>query len=185
MRNQFSFLVVVVVLMAGILTVVTPASGQNPQRVVSVNPVGLIFGIADVEYQQNIDKSSAWAVEALYWGHKIVDWSWSAVGAGGSYRKWFFSFKGENPTAPEGGYWSVGVDALFLSATYASERASSFSFGPRGGVGYRWLLGSKKNFSISVGIEVMYYFGSIEILGVKMPYTGIGYSTPLSIGYAW
>ena len=31
----------------------------------------------------------------------------------------------------------------------------------------------------------MYYFGSIEILGVKMPYTGIGYSTPLSIGYAW
>lgn len=36
------------------MTVVTVASAQEPTKVVSANPVGLVFGMANVEYQQNI-----------------------------------------------------------------------------------------------------------------------------------
>ncbi len=123
-------------------------------------------------------------MRGLYWGYETGSWSWSAIEAGGSYRGFF------GPTAPAGGYWGVGAEALSLSADYSptggtTESASALFFGPKVEVGYRWLLGDKKNFAIGIGGEVGYYFGSIEILGEKMPFSGVAFGIPVSIGYAW
>ncbi len=73
-----------------------------PKQVLSVNPLGLAFGIFNVEYESVISDSSTWAVKGLYWNYETGDWSWSALGAGGRYRGYF------SPKAPAGGYWGAG-----------------------------------------------------------------------------
>lgn len=95
-----------------VLTTVSIARAGSYTSVLSANPIGLVFGIANVEYQKNVGDNSAWAIRGLYWGDKAGDWEWSALGVGGGYRGFFA------PTAPAGGFWGVGLDLLNLSAKY-------------------------------------------------------------------
>lgn len=174
------FLLVLLVGFVFVATATIAMAQEKPTQILSVNPLGLAFGILDVEYQKNISDSAAWAVRGNYWSTGVGSWKWSAIGAGGSYRGFF------SPNAPAGGYWGVGVDALSLSAEYKystkTETASSFFFGPAGELGYRWLF---EKFSVNAGAKVMYLLGSIEIANTKIPISGIVPGGVLSLGYAW
>jgi hypothetical protein len=158
-------------------------SAEKVKQVISFNPVGLIFGIANVEYERNIDDASTWALRGLYWGHETGGWSWSAFGAGGRYRGYFYP----KPKAPAGGFWGAGVDLLSMSADYTlwdvTESASAFFFGPTGEIGYKWLFGG--GFALGISGEVGYYIGSLEILGSEIPASGFGVGASVNLGYAW
>ena len=162
---------------------ISVVNAQEPTQIVSLNLGGFILGVPGVEYQNNIDDSAAWAIRGNYMSIGTGDWKWSATGVGGSY-KGFFS-----PTAPAGGYWDVGVDILMMKAEYKyttltskTETASSTFFAPGAGAGYQWLF---ENFGVSAGAKIVYFAGSIEIAGTKLPLSGVTPGGVLQLGYAW
>jgi|GEM_PF-5615067 len=168
-----------VVLVGALTLVVTVAFSQKPTKVLSGNLAGFLSGVPYVEYQQNISDASAWALRGLYWGYSSEGWDATAIGTGGSYRGFI------NPTAPGGAYWGGGLDAFFISAKYLGEEGSAFVFGPKLEFGYRFLLGAKKNFTISIGLELGYYIGKLEILGSELKFGGVAAGVPVTIGFAW
>lgn len=179
---------VVLIVMVGIITSLNIANAEEkPEQIISVNPLGLVFGITNVEYEKVFKDNTTWALRGLYWGQETGDWSWSAIGAGGSYRKYFSP--NTNPKVFTGGFWGAGVDFLNISADLESfgdtESGSAFFFGPKGEIGYKWLLGQENNISVSIAGELGYYMGSLEIADTSIPFSGIAFGLPVNIGYAW
>jgi len=161
------------------LLLLTPGFSQKRSKVVSVNPVGFIFGIFGLEYQENIDVNSAWAVRGAFWSSRSGDWSMGAFGAGGSYR-WFIE-----PTAPEEFYVGGGLDITLVTVKLGSEEATGVAFAPKAEAGYTWLFGSKKNFAISIGAEAYYLIGNIKVGDESWPFGGFKGALVGRIGYAW
>jgi hypothetical protein len=157
----------------------TPSLSQERSKVVSVNPVGAIFGNLGLEYQKNINKSSAWAVRGTFWSLGSGNWKASAFGAGGSYR-WFLE-----PTAPEEFYVGGGLDLESFTATLGGESSSTIILTPKAEAGYRWLLFSKKHFTVSIGVEAYFFIGNIKIANENWPFGGFHAGLVGSLGYAW
>ncbi len=160
------------------LFLTTPAiANELPKQVLSANPLGLVFGIMNLEYERTIDQKSTWSVRGLYWGADDEGWEWTAFGLGGSYRRYFAS------NAPKGGYWGAGIDSLSISADYVDESGSSVFFIPKVEIGYQWLLGN--TVAINLGGDVRYVIGTLDIAGEKFPVSGFGIGLKLALGYAW
>lgn len=153
---------------------------ERPTQILSVNPVGIIFGMVNGEYERIFKDKSSFLLRGAYSGNKIGDWKWSAMGIGGGYRKYFTS-----QAMLKGGFWGFGVDFSNTSAEYLRIKASSFWIVPGGEIGYRWLLGGNENFSVSVNGGLRLHIGSLKILGKSIPMQGIAPGIGVNLGYAW
>lgn len=168
-------------LVMGIMGSINSANaGKEPTQILSINPVGAIFGMIEGEYEDAYKKTSSLVIDGFFWNEKADDWKWLAIGAGGGYRKYFTS-----QAIFKGGFYGFGVNFLSISAKYIEEEGSSFFIIPKGEIGYRWLLGEKKSFSISVGAGVGLYIGKLEIRDESIPFSGISIGIPVNLGYAW
>lgn len=163
--------------------VIPAVAEEKPKQVVSVNPLTLlVFGMFNVEYEKTIDDRSTWAIRGYYWDNKIGDWKWSALAAGGSYRKYF------KPKAPAGGYWRTGLYFLRMSGDYTdwkrkTESASSVFLIPQGEIGHKWIL--KERFTIDVGANLGFFLGSLKVANVEIPIRGTAVGVKVNLGYAF
>ncbi len=149
-------------------------SGQS--KAIMVNPLGLFWGVMNVQYEFRYDSDNSIALRANFVGYDIGTFSNSAFGFGGSYR-WYHS------TKPVVGLWyGPSADLLFWTAReknrFAPSTYRSSFLGLGGDVGYKWNF---NQFGVEVYGGLRYYLG--EIAGLS--FGGASLIAGINLGYIW
>ena len=144
------------------------ANTSNAQEnAVKVNPIGLVFGIANAGYEFEVNDSQTVTVSGIYYGLTGI----SGFGIGGEYRFYLTddSFRG----------WHAGpaVGYLGLSEKITDSSSGFFSIGGEGG--HQWIVGENIVLDAFIGISVLTGSGNFSTLNTVSPTLGF------SVGYAW
>ena len=156
------------------------AAGQNsgPRNVISIQPLSAMLTVYAVEFERAASSSLTWGVGATYWdaGEDGDELSYGSADLKMRYYPGAalhgFSFGGSL------GYASVSA----TSTEGIDESVSGLSVGVL--LEYQWLLGAKRNFSVSLG-------GGAKALMVRddevssSDFTARYPTARLSIGYAF
>ncbi len=145
-------------------------------KAVMVNPLGLFWGVMNVQYEFRYDIDNSIALRTNFVGYDIGSFSNSAFGIGASYR-WY------NKTKPVVGFWyGPSADILFWSAkdkVKISPTTYKSSFlGIGGDAGYKWDF---NHFGVEIFGGLRYYFGDIAGLS----FGGASLIAGLNLGYIW
>lgn len=145
-------------------------------KAITVNPIGLFYGVMNVQYEFRHDVDNSIALRANFVGYDIGSFSNSAFGFGGTYR-WYHS------TRPVVGLWyGPSADLLFWTAKEKNRiRPESYTrlfLGLGGDIGYKWNF---NHFGVEIFGGLRYYFG--EITGLA--FGGASLIAGLNLGYIW
>jgi len=166
-----------------------------PFNVISINPLELIVGLADGQYELRLNEASTLCIRGNYWGFKLGDWSYTAFGGGLAYR-WYFK-----NNAPDGVYGGAVLGIASASSkydnTYYEGSASIMAISPGLEFGNQWVWDS--GFAFDLGISASY--STFTPVTVKLKdkttgldsnvsstvngFSGIGYGLRLALGYAF
>ncbi|MBI3812981.1 MAG: hypothetical protein HY279_00740 [Nitrospinae bacterium] len=172
-------------------------------RLVNFDLLGAVFGMARVEYQQNIDEKSAWAVRGIFWHSTTESWKWDSYGGGFSYRKYI------THNAPEGGWIGGGIDVLYTNAKYMGKEDNGYFVFPHAEAGYTFSLtphsppyqpplsppskggdkgevkggDTKGGWLITPSVSLGNYIGNIEISNSNIPISGAGMRLSVLVSY--
>lgn len=157
----------------------------NGQNVIKVNPLGLLFGSANVGYERALNEKSSFMIAPQFGGFKLGGVEYSSFGAGAQYRMYFSKTK----VAPEGFYaapaltftsgkvkWDDGFDS--------KEETKFSSFGGGALVGHQWIYNS--GFVMDLGAGVMYQkfnYKDNEDNSFNLKASGMLPALSFSIGY--
>jgi Protein of unknown function (DUF3575) len=165
-------------------------SEGGPQNVIKVNPLGLIFGAANVAYERALNEKSSIVIAPSFGGFKLGGFKYSQFGLGAEYRFYLSKTK----TAPEGFYAAPGlgfttgktkVEDFFGSG---SEPEAKFtSFGGKVVIGNQWIFNSGFTIDLNGGIsyQSFSYKDNENTLFTGLKGNGIFPSLAFSIGYAF
>ncbi len=146
-------------------------------KIISVNPVGIIFGVPNVMVE-NIKPSGLNPVlgGSLYI-YSSGGWSTFGLGLTAGVRKYLQAGKsGEGLYA--GGYGSLGI----LSAKYGSETTNSLLFSVTGAIGYKAIFNDKYVVGLEAGLSI-YLNSGITIGGASLgAYSGVAPYGSLELG---
>lgn len=139
------------------------------ENAIKVNPLGLVFGVANAGYEFSVNDTQSLTISGLYYNISDV----TGFGAGAEYRFYFSS--GE---ALRGWHAGPSVGYFSLSDDYDNS-ASFFSIG--GEAGHQWIFG--EHFALDVFAGLGYITGSSDDLSVSVSSTAV--SIGVALGYAW
>lgn len=143
------------------------------KNLILINPLGLIFGIFNIEYMRGVLENLAVGGSFSFFSLSAGDVSFSAIGIAPEIAV-FFTGK-----APEGLNLAGALGLLFASAKSAEESASVTGFSLPILLRYNWIFGEKEvGFGLSVGGGIQ--FVSLSALGVTV--SGISPAISLSLG---
>ena len=145
--------------------------------VISVNPIGLLLGVANAEYEKVWKPNLSLVGQALFAFSSSGGWSWTLLGGGVGVKRYL------NPSAPEKLWFGGNASIQYVSAKYGGERDSSIFFGATGLVGYKWVFGEGFTVEPFVGLGIS--IGSLSIGGESVPLAGVGPAVGISLGYAF
>lgn len=160
--------------------------GVNAQQnVVKVNPLGLIFGSAELGYERVLTENSSVELSLAYSrsdvGFSTGDEKATGIGVEGKYKFYFSSSK----NAPRGFYAAPVL-------TYASSKAEKgnlegkLSYVAGGALGgYQWGFGSGSGFSLDVNAGLQYVSASVSGDVVSSDIDGLLPRIGIGFGYAW
>lgn len=154
------------------------AAGATPKSDITIQPVGLLFGTAYLEYETALSGYSAGAVRLNYNSFKISDLSITGVGGGLSYR-FYPASKGN---APKGFFVGPAVDVRSVSASSGGDTASTLFYSIAAEIGYRWMWGDETAFVLVPSINLGYNGGTIKVGDITADYTGMGVGVGLGLG---
>jgi hypothetical protein len=166
---------VVLMAAAAVLACSVGASAQTKTNMLSTNPLGIVFGIFNLEYQKSVGEKSALGISAVYWKPPLIELSF----IGGN-----ISFNLYSKSAFHGFFVkplvSIGYTSWkFIDITLAEVDNSAVTFGFGADAGYRWLW--KSGFSIGLGGGIRYTLGSYS----GIDFGGIGPSLLFDLGWAF
>jgi len=144
--------------------------------VISVNPIGLLLGVANVEYEKVWKPNMSLVGQGLFAFRSSGHWKWSIFGGGVGIKRYL------NPTAPEKLWFGGNASLQYVSAEYWGDKDSSIFFGLTGLAGYKWIFGQ---FTVEPSIGLLMSIGSLSIAGQSIPISGVGGALGLSLGYAF
>ncbi len=153
----------------------TPAFSGS--KIISVNPVGIIFGVPNV----SVEMVKPSGLNPVFGGSLYIyssgGWSTFGLGLSAGVRKYLQAGKtGEGLYA--GAYAGLG----FLSAKYAGESSSSVLFSVTGAVGYKAVFSDKYVVGLEGGLSI-YLNSGITIGGTTLGmYSGVGPYGALELG---
>ncbi|OGV95725.1 MAG: hypothetical protein A3I04_03805 [Nitrospinae bacterium RIFCSPLOWO2_02_FULL_39_110] len=148
----------------------------SKDRLINIDLLGAVFGMARLEYQQNINEKSAWALRGVFWHSNTESWKWDAYGSGFSYRRYI------TYTAPEGGWLGGGIDLMGIYAKYMGEEKRSYLVFPHAEAGYTFSFKDSKWLatpSVSLGNHIT----DIEISNSNIPIMGAGMRLSVLLSY--
>jgi hypothetical protein len=156
-----------ILLLAGLFTLVggTLTAGAYPRNSLTVEPLGLYFGEANVEFEHVYERQMAYAFRANFVDSTVPDWTGNGVGVGASLR--FFPIA--HLHAPKGLWFGPSVDATTTTFTYHEQTATALAWGVGGDIGYKFLFGHSLAFVISPFASVRYWGGSSTLDGAQYP----------------
>lgn len=138
-------------------------------QAIKVNPVGLLFGIANAGYEFSTNESQTLTISGLYYNVSEI----SGFGAGLDYRFYFSSgqaLRGWH-AGPSVGYFGLKDDS--------NNSAGFFSIG--GAAGHQWIFG--EHFALDVFAGLGYVAGNSDDLSTSI--NALSVSLGVSLGYAW
>ena len=136
------------------------------ESAVKVNPIGLVFGIANAGYEFEIQDSRTVTVSALYYSISDI----SGFGVGAEYRFYLSddSFRG----------WHAGPALGYLSLNDDFNNSAGFvTIGGEGG--HQWIIGD--NFVVDTFATLGFLAGGGDLASFNSVSLGLG----VSVGYAW
>jgi hypothetical protein len=165
-----------------VLACTVSVSAQTKSNMLSTNPLGMIFGIFNLEYQKGIGEKDAIGISAMYWKPPLIDLS--IIGASISYNIYFKStFHGFfiKPSVSIGfASWKfTTIDMTSSSFGTKTEDKTAMDFGLGAIAGYRWLWNG--GFSIGLGGGMTYTFGSFE----GIDFGGVSPALLFDLGWAF
>ena len=141
------------------------------KNIVKVNPVGIVFGVFNAEFEHAFAENSSFTIGASYLNWKAFDVT--AVGADLGYRYYF----SKNNDAPEGIYVSPFVTLGSYTNTDTDESAFAVGFG--GKAGYQWIWESGLALDLNFGYGYQSVKFDSETISGGLPQLG------LALGYAF
>ena len=148
----------------------------SKDRLINIDLLGAVFGMARLEYQQNINEKSAWALRGVFWHSNTESWKWDAYGGGFSYRRYI------THNAPEGGWFGGGIDVLYTNAKYIGKEDNSYFVFPHAEAGYTLSL-KESRWLITPSLSLGNYIGNIEISNSNIPIMGAGMRLSVLLSY--
>ncbi len=174
--NKILNLNINIILILLLLIVGQPAFAEEKYRLINLDLLGAVFGMARVEYQQNISEVSALALRGIFWHSTTENWTWDAAGGGFSYRRYI------THEAPEGGWLGGGIDLMDLYAKYMGEKKRSYLIFPHAEAGYTFSFKDSKWMvtpSLSLGNQIT----DMEISNSNIPIGGAGIRLSVLLSY--
>lgn len=145
-------------------------------RLINLDLLGAVFGMARVEYQQNINEKSAWALRGVFWRSNTESWKWDAYGGGFSYRRYI------THNAPEGGWLGGGIDFMDLYAKYMGEKKKSYLIFPHAEAGYTFSFKDSK-WMVTPSLSLGNHITDMEISNSNIPIMGAGMRLSVLVSY--
>lgn len=151
----------------------------GPKNVVSLQPLGLAIGLANVEYERAFAPKASFAVrgDAIYL--RSGDFRLSGYGGGGSLR--FYPLT----SAPKRAYAGLDFDIIQVNAKEedTEEEGSATFFAIGAVIGWKWLISDA--FAIALDIGTMYFAGSLEVEEEDVGLAGLRPMSHFYIGLAF
>lgn len=152
-------------------------SALAAESLITIAPLGLVWGTANVEYSGLISDSSSWAIRALYTPNAYYVSGITGIGGGLSYRGFF------NPTALAGPFWGIGVDFIDLTGKYSQTSISTFFVEPKIELVYTYIASG--GLAVGLGGFLGYGIGNIPASVPSNKFGGFDAGVELKIGYGW
>lgn len=145
-------------------------------RLINLDLLGAVFGMARLEYQQNISEGSALAVRGVFWHSTTESWKWDTYGGGFSYRRYI------NYTAPEGGWLGGGIDLMDIYAKYMGVEKRSYLVFPHAEAGYTFSFKDSK-WLVAPSVSLGNHITDMEISNSNIPISGGSIRLSVLVGY--
>jgi hypothetical protein len=125
------------------------------QQVVSTNPFGLMFEWFNAEYERKATRSSTWGLSGSLF---------SLDGGDVDYANGAFFFRYYPQGAALTGFYVGGRAGIHRAS---ADRESAVFYGLGFEIGYNWLLGASRKFSVGIGVGATRLFGN-DLDGVSL-----------------
>jgi hypothetical protein len=161
------------------------ANAQNaPTNVVKVNPLGFVFGSANVAYEKALTPKTSFVIAPSFGAFKLGGFKYSSYGLGAEYR--FYLSK--TSAAPEGFYAApgVGFTAGRVKEDESNSKVKFTSFGGKAVIGNQWIFKSGFTLDLNGGVQFnsfSYKDNNGDFVGLKA--SGVFPALGFSIGYAF
>ena len=150
--------------------------GTDKYRFINLDGLGAVFGMARLEYQQNISEVSALALRGILWHSNTENWKWDAYGGGFSYRRYI------THKAPAGGWLGGGIDLMDLYAKYMGEKKRSYLIFPHAEAGYTFSFKDSK-WIVTPSLSLGNHITDMEISNSNIPIGGAGMRLSVLMSY--
>jgi hypothetical protein len=169
---RYKLIALIVSVMIAPLTLdAAAAKSRARQHAITVNPLGLAFGLGNLTYEQAINKQNSWLAGASFANWGIAGNSISVIGALASYRWWF-----ENDKPISGWFLGPELQVVNVNWNYSvlnkDYTANGLMFGGGGQGGYQWVFNS--GFTLNLGLSMGYLAGSVSSNVAGAPTLGFG-----------
>ena len=143
--------------------------GNAQEQAIKANPVGLVFGIANVGYEFSINDNETLTIAGLYYNISDV----SGFGAGLEYRRYF-----STDDALRG--WHAGPSAGYYSLEDNFDNSGGLLI-VGAEAGHQWIFGEHFVLDVFAGLSFVTARSDNRAITVNNTSIGLG----VSIGYAW
>ncbi len=164
---------IVIVAIFASSSVLAQTKGMKYNQSISANPLGLVFGVFNATYEQQIAPKNSFTINGSYFTYN----DWTAGSIGGSYR---FYLLQEDVRAIQGFSFGPMAQIAFWSwggpGSYSYDGGTVFYIGAE--AAYKWVFSG--GFVVEPSIALRFGVNQLEGLGGFSSY-GIG----VNLGYAW
>ena len=156
------------------------------QNVVKLNPLGALFGSANLAYERALSEKSSVVIAPSFGMLKSGGFKYTTFGLGAEYRFYFSKEK----EAPMGFYAAPGVGFSFGQAKIddiygdgEDSKTNITAINAKGVIGYQWIFGS--GFTVDLNGGLQYVKFKFKSDGFGIPLSGILPAVGASIGYSF
>ncbi len=170
-----------------VVVLITGTVSAAPKSVVSFQPLGLLIGLANVEYEYAFAPKTSFALRAdvMYLkgttesDFESEDVKYTGFGGGGSLR--FYPLA----SAPKRVYGGFDLDIVQVNGEIeqSGETGSATMFSVGAVIGYKWLIADALAIALDVGTQ--YFAGSMEIENDKTDLAGLRPKVGFYVGLAF
>lgn len=157
----------------------------SKQNVIKINPLGALFGSANLAYERAISDKSSFVVAPSFGFFKNGGYKYTTYGLGLEYRFYLSGSK----TAPEGFYAGPGLGYTFGQAKYEDmfggpdEKTSVSGLSAKAILGHQWIWESGFTLDLNAGIQYFNLKFKDDNFGVGEPFSGILPALGFGLGY--
>jgi len=160
-----------------------------PKQVIKINPLGALFGAANLTYEKAINDKSSFGISPSFGFFSTGGYKYTTFGIGGEYRVYLSKTK----TAPTGLYVGPGVGYSFGKAKWdedifgneEGDKITVSGISARGVIGHQWIWNSGFTLDLNGGVQ---YF-NLKASGNDEPlfsgFSGVLPTIGVAIGYGF